>query len=233
MLPWLLGLMVRRQAPGEAVYTTPGTYSWTCPAGVYTVSAVAIGPGAPGTGNFGGAGGGLGWANGIPVVPGNSYTVKVGASGEDSYFVDASTVRGGAASGRLTPGTYTGDGGGDGGNGGGTFTSTDDKWSGGGGGAGGYSGAGGAGGSYPGAPVGTTGAGGTKGGNSSGANGTGQGGGGSGLLGSGDVVVPTLSGTGRSYGGGGGGVHTGSSTPGLGGVRLIWGSGRSFPNNAS
>ena len=30
---------------GEAIYTTPGTYSWTCPEGVTSISVVAIGGG--------------------------------------------------------------------------------------------------------------------------------------------------------------------------------------------
>ena len=62
---------------GQAEYTTPGTYSWTCPAGVTSVCAVAIGGGGGGirytSGTYqmhGGAGGGLGWKNNITVIPG-------------------------------------------------------------------------------------------------------------------------------------------------------------------
>ena len=65
-------------------FTTPGTYSWTAPAGVTSVSVVAIGPGAT---NAGG-GGGLTWANGLSVTPVQSYTVVVGAGG---YTGDGST----------------------------------------------------------------------------------------------------------------------------------------------
>jgi len=65
------------QTSGQAEFTTPGTYSWTAPAGVTSVSVVAIGPGAT---NAGG-GGGLTWANGLTVTPGNSYSVVVGQGG--------------------------------------------------------------------------------------------------------------------------------------------------------
>ena len=65
------------QLSGQAEFTTPGTYSWTAPTGVTSVSVVAIGPGAT---NAGG-GGGLTWATGLSVTPGNSYTVVVGAGG--------------------------------------------------------------------------------------------------------------------------------------------------------
>ena len=45
---------------GQAEYTSPGTYSWTCPAGVTKVAVVAVGGGAAGasSGNRGGGGGG-------------------------------------------------------------------------------------------------------------------------------------------------------------------------------
>ena len=74
---------------GEASYTIPGTYSWVCPAGVAYVNVVCVGGGAGArtSGNSSafnstaGAGGGLGWKNNIPVVPGTSYTVVVGAGG--------------------------------------------------------------------------------------------------------------------------------------------------------
>ena len=37
---------------GQQAYTTPGTYSWTCPAGVYSVSAVCVGGGGGGAGGY-------------------------------------------------------------------------------------------------------------------------------------------------------------------------------------
>ena len=154
---------------GSQSYTTPGTYTWTAPAGVNNVSVVAIGSGSITSCcyNSGLGGGGLGFVNSLPVTPGNSYTVVVGAAasasiyrGSDSYFISRSTVLGGGAGvcyGNFSTstqrigrggGTWFGDGGGNGGNGGfrgfvnlgccGCGIS-----GGGGGGAGGYSGNGG------------------------------------------------------------------------------------------
>jgi hypothetical protein len=73
---------------GQSQYTTPGTYTWVAPAGVCSVSAVAIGGGGSSTG-YGsgtGAGGGLAWKNNIPVTPGQSYTVFVGSGGIQQNF---------------------------------------------------------------------------------------------------------------------------------------------------
>jgi hypothetical protein len=152
--------------PGEEEYTTPGTYSWTAPAGVTSVSVVCVGagggPAANTSGASGAGGGGLGYKNNIAVTPGASYTVVVGAGGTrvtsgtapaggESYFINTSTVRGGGGAGGIAAtngtragGTFTGDGGGNGGAGGSRNSST--TAAGGGGGAGGYSGNGGAGG---------------------------------------------------------------------------------------
>jgi hypothetical protein len=146
-------------APQQA-YTTPGTFSWTAPAGVTSVCVVCVGGGAGGKGTFpstgGGGGGGLGWKNNITVTPGQSYTVVVGAGGNsanttggNSYFINLTTVAGyggvsadrGAING--TRANFVGDGGGQGGAGAGNG---DNFVSFGGGGAGGYSGNGGNGG---------------------------------------------------------------------------------------
>jgi len=110
-------------AIGQQEFTTPGTFSWVAPAGVTSVSVVAVGGGGGGNhwafvcaGNFyhsGGSGGGLGYKNNVTVIPGTSYTVVVGAGGiknanqnisvqnypsaaGDSYFINTGTVRGGA-----------------------------------------------------------------------------------------------------------------------------------------
>ena len=159
---------------GQKEYTVVGTYSWTCPADVTTVCVVCIGGGGGSSageqtwngsnynGGVSGAGGGLGWKNNISVTPGQSYTVVVGdygaagtsttagGDGSDSYFIDATTVKGGGGDGGAVNigsstavaqgGDYVGDGGGNGGNGGGARTGNNGT---GGGGAGGYSGAGG------------------------------------------------------------------------------------------
>ena len=196
----------------QVAYTTPGTYSWTAPAGVYFVHAVCVGGGGSGsTDRPAGGGGGLGWKNKIPVIPGQSYTVVVGSggaavsasgiggppgiSGTSSYFISASTVMGGGGTGgglvagNAPGGTFVGDGGGNGGSGGITLGC---NGSGGGGGAGGYVGNGGNGADYycgltPGP-----------------AAGSGNGGGGGG----GGVAYGDTNGNGNfpSGGGGGGGV---------------------------
>ena len=161
---------------GQTEFTTPGFYLWTVPWGVTSVSVVTVGGGGGGSigwtghngfnGGVGGGGGGLGYKNNIPVVPGHTYAVQVGAGGRggikdpayynisgqgtnggNSYFISSSTVMGG---GGLTPlltgniggagGTYVGDGGGNGGAGGSSYAIFSVA---GGGGAGGYSGTGG------------------------------------------------------------------------------------------
>ena len=173
---------------GESVYTTTGTYSWVCPAGITSVSVVCIGTTDTwndGPISYGKGGGGLGYKNGISVTPGSSYTVVVGdKDGDtDSYFISKATVKGGGGN-SGTGGNYVGDGGGNGGNGGGYY--------GGGGGAGGYSGNGGAGGPQ------------TAGGSA------GSGGGGGGGAGLGTA-------SGFAGGGGGVGLY-GEGTSGAGGV---------------
>lgn len=143
---------------GTAFSMSPGTYQWTCPPGVTSVSVVCIGGGGATGSTFSGygagGGGGLGWKNNIAVVPGQKYTVVVGAGGQvgstnggDSYFINTSTVRGlggstGFGSAGGAGGTFTGDGGGNGGRGG----NYSGSGFGGGGGAGGYTGNGGQGG---------------------------------------------------------------------------------------
>ena len=217
---------------GQAQFTEVGTYSWTCPTGVYQISAVCIGGGGRGgiqefsSSGGAGAGAGLGWKNNISVTPGQSYTVVVGGPDYDSYFVNTSTVKGGKGgkaedSGTSTftggiGGNYVGDGGGNGGNGG-NSTGTD---GGGGGGAGGYSGNGGNGGSGGTGVSGANGSGGAGGGGSdgyfNGSPGPGGKGGGTGILGEG-----------ASGSGGIGNVQSNGQdgSPGSGGVATMFGGG--------
>lgn len=178
---------------GEVVFTTPGTYQWTVPAGVYSVNAVAVGGGAGVETGYGAGGGGLGWKNNIPVTPGDVITVVVGKGGdatttlatysgnryrvgEDSYFKSATLVKGGGgqlgAPAGANGGSFVGDGGGNGGTGSVS----------GGGGAGGYSGRGGGGGNGAGS-AGEAGTGGAAGGGGSSGSYRGGGGGGTGLEG--------------------------------------------------
>jgi len=96
---------------GEQSFTSPGTYTFYVPAGVTSVSAVAIGGGGGGgrparytdsgdpntivayspvpgslTGNFySGGGGGLAYKNSISVTPGQALTVVVGSGGGSTF----------------------------------------------------------------------------------------------------------------------------------------------------
>lgn len=216
-----------------------GTFLWTCPENVYEVSAVCIGGGGgaaggtganAGNGASGAGGGGLGWKNKISVIPGNTYTVKVGKggfrytvgasnvvadSGLESYFINSSTVSGGGGGGGRAQqniagggGGFVGEGGGNGGNGG--SRGGNSNIAGGGGGAGGYSGNGGNGGGTNvfggGSPQsGSSGSGGAGGGGAAGgAADTGGSGGGVGVYGegtSGNGGVSTLEDGGGGVGG--------------------------------
>jgi hypothetical protein len=236
-------------------FTTPGTYSWTAPPGVYSVSAVTIGgSGGTGAASRGSGAGGLGWKNNITVVPGQTYTVVVGAGGlaggtsapyfgGTSYFIDVNTVAGygagqggpgGEAGNSFWPGGWTGDGGGVGGYGmAGGYA---------GGGAGGYSGNGGNGGA--GSVAGTGAGGGGGGGGYASTGGSGAAGGGTGIYGQGNngagganvTTAPAGAGGAGSvnlvagsigYGGGSGGLNNSGNG---GAVRIIWGPGRAFPS---
>ena len=221
--------------PGQVEYTTPGTYTWTAPIGVYDVSVVAVGGGGGGSqddqgdGGNGGGGGGLGWKNNIPVVAGQTYTVVVGAGGSrdtdggagsnatgggNSYFIDTSTVAGlgggGATGNGGTAGGFVGDGGGNGGVGG-TGSSAD---AGGGGGAGGYSGNGGDGGNSN--LNGSAGSGGGGGGGGAGGDSDASGaGGGVGIYGQGaNGTAGVYNGVNGTAGGGGSGGQAGSANTG-------------------
>ena len=261
-------------APGEQLYTTPGSYLWTAPAEVTMVHVVCVGAGGymGGAGttqqpNTGGPGGGaLAYKNNIAVTPGQSYSVVVGnsvngGSGQDSSFTAGfgTCTAGGGIGGNFTyhpnggaGGVPSGvfDGGGAGGAGGNAPSSAG---VGGGGGAGGYSGPGGNGG-QGGTGIKTNGLAGSGGGGGGGAGAEGYqvlglAGGGVGLYGqgtsgtgsnvygqggSGGENAGTFSYFGGKYGGGGSGWNGGpSGLGGSGAVRIIWGTGRSFPNNAA
>ncbi len=95
---------------GSNTYTTSGSGSWTAPTNVTNVTVECWGGGGAGGGNNGnsnGGGGGGGGAyakkNSYTVVPGNQYAYYVGNygtgvangngnPGEDTYFVNSSTV---------------------------------------------------------------------------------------------------------------------------------------------
>jgi hypothetical protein len=224
-------------AQGQQAYTTAGTYSWVAPAGITSVSVVAVGGGAGG-----GGGGALAYKNNISVTPGSSYSVVVGANG---VSVGPNTgVIGGNSSFTASFGTMTA-GGGQAINGGTRSGTFDGGGSGGacadavgfagycGGGAGGYSGNGGNGG------YGTTGRPGAGGGGAGGDWPYGAGGGvgilGEGTSGStggqgGSGGTNASSSNAGTYGGASGGSPAGS-LGGVGAVRIIWPGGtRSFPS---
>ena len=194
--------------PGQALFTTTGTQSWTVPPGITEISAVVVGGGGGGGGGetgrnqgvSGGAGGGLAYGT-FAVTPGEVLTIVVGTGGaggtssNDGNAGNPSTISrgvtvllsgGGGGAGRerstatVTGGASTGTEREGGGAGGNSGGNSTDTGSGGGG-AGGYTGPGGAG--------GTTGAGsnGADGGGGGGATNSGQGygGGGTGLFGPG------------------------------------------------
>lgn len=246
--------------PSSQSYTTAGTFTWVAPAGVTSVSVVAVGGRGDTTGCVSG-GGGLGYKNNYSVTPGSSYSVQVGGSANSgtSFFVSSGVVAGFGTSG-ATGGSYVGDGGGNGGN----VSAI------GGGGAGGYSGNGGTGNLNI---TGGTGSGGGGGGGSgaltpcSGAY-VGSGGGGVGLFGQGangaggtSSINPTgggggsgggagtngqsfafveccvtyylaRGGSGGAYGGGKGrGCGPPAGSSGGGAVRIVWpGNTRTFPS---
>jgi len=184
--------------PGQ-VEISPGTTSWTVPAGVTSVSVVCIGAGSVGATGYGGGGGGLAYGNNISVTPGATISVQVAAQrlqstsstvSADTYFDSASVLvaYGGSTSGTGQNGGTTGGSaktaGNDGGTGGQQVSSWGSIYPGGGAGAAGY-------------VTGGANGGGGGGNGYSPSSGDGAGGGGGGT-----------STTGCRYGGGGGGSHT-------------------------
>ena len=108
---FLLALLFFAQANAQTTsvpYTTPGTYTFTAPSGVTSVTVECWGGGGAGGGAtyryYGGAGGAGGAyaTKVVSVTPGNSYTVTVGSggnggtgdgpSGGSSWFKNTNTV---------------------------------------------------------------------------------------------------------------------------------------------
>lgn len=104
-------IISQNAAHGKKIRTAVGTENWTCPAGVYVVYAIVIGSGGNGgSGNEycndygncenlrGGSGGGGAMCSGIcGVVPGTTYTIKVGG-GTSSFGAFLEAGGGGAGS---------------------------------------------------------------------------------------------------------------------------------------
>ena len=240
---------------GQSAYASPGTFSFTVPAGVTSIAVVCVGASAgagdASVGGSSGAGAGLSYVNNIATTPGETLTVQVGqgtayaqytgtniALNRFSFLNRSSTTLASAIcrinSGNLNVDSYFYEGGypgvGTGGTGGGGPF--------GGGGAGGYAGNGGSGNS--GSGTGQAGAGGGGGG---GAGlglyyagccqefGTGYGGGGGvgilgeGSSGAGGTVTNNGASNATSNGGGGG---SGGSSGGRSGVNGNGGNGGSY-----
>jgi hypothetical protein len=212
---------------GQSSFTSAGTFTFTVPARVSTISAMAVGGGGGGSyiWSYGaGGGGGTAWIAGLPVTPGETFTVGVGrggptwsyegsSPGDNSYLrrnsngidhiIGYGSGRGGANSAGSASGGFTFAGGSSGGGGRGGYTNW--NWPYAGGGAGGYQGHGG---DYNGGR-------GYGGGASAGEMhssywGT-PGGGGIGILGQGNDGYSR--GYGRGGGGGSGGGHGGDGEP--------------------
>lgn len=162
---------------GEQIYQSGGTYTWTCPGGVTSVSVVAVGPGQSSGDYVGGQGGELRYRNDISVTPGNNYTVVVGQSSPSSLGIGTSSSFDGATLSANSGGGGSGSGGTgyQGGFGGSRLNQY--TGGGGGGGAGGYTGNGGNGGNGGYYAAGTPGSSGVGGGGGGGGGGSGPSGG--------------------------------------------------------
>lgn len=240
---------------GEKEFVSAGTYQFVVPLSVRRIHACCIGAGGSFSGyaGDGGGGGGLAWANDIEVEPGETLTVKVGASAPSGG--DSSLERGGSFiikayggtryGGGFALGSGVSGGGGNGGNGGPTRSySSNSQYLGAGGGAGGYMGNGGnanQGAAGSGSGAGSAGdryrmsSGITLGGQPGGV------GGGVGIKGRGATgaqlpALETSPGRNGNPGSGGSGANFGGGNTrdgsGGGAVRIIWGITYSYPDNA-
>ena len=214
------------EAQTTVPFTTPGTTSWTAPAGVTSATVQAWGGGGAGggaTGNPAEGGGGAGGQYAIKVIavtPGNSYAVVVGAGGTsstgdggaggDSTFNGTSVVAKGGAGGAGAASNRSGGAAGSGSTAGGIGTTV---YAGGSGSSGDATNAGCQAGGAGGGGAGSGGAGGDASGNTGG-SGTANGGGSGG-----DASNSTIDGNpGSVYGGAGGGACAESRTNRSGGA---------------
>jgi hypothetical protein len=182
-------------------FTTSGT--WTCPAGVTSITVEAWGAGGGGglggssNGKGGGGGGGGAYTKNVvvSVTPGTTYTITVGTGGSAGAAGSASTATFGATVVTANPGQ-----------GGASFAS------------GGTGGAGGTAGTFSG------GAGATQNSSGSGGGGGGAGSGGPGGTAGGGTGIGQAAGTGTAAGGGNGGAGT-TANSGNGGNGNVYGGG--------
>lgn len=218
--------------PGQQQWTTAGTFSFVVPDYCYEIAGVGIGSGGSGaTGSSGdsytsggGGGGALTYHNAIAVTPGETLTITIGAPGYAISWTNGSGVAGAACT--IKRGATTlleargGLGGSNTGTGGPGGPATAPP--------GGVSYSGGTGGS---AVSGLFVAGGSSGKyTTNGATGTSA----ANLIPPSDGADLFGSSTGSTMGHGGTGVKGPNSGAGVvGGIRIMWGPGRSFPSNAA
>jgi len=76
------GKVLASISKGEHTYTSPGTYLFTPPNGVTSISVLVVGGGGSGgKGTNAAGGGGLAYLNNKTVIPGQSYAIVVGEGG--------------------------------------------------------------------------------------------------------------------------------------------------------
>lgn len=193
---------------GEATYVN--STSWVCPPGVTSVCVVLVGRGGNGVGGSGyyvsgGGGGALVYKNNVAVVPGTSYPMTVSSSTSSAFGLSAGAGGVGyigSESRSGSPGIAS------------TGGSPDGAFN------------GGSGATYSGSSEVAVG-----GGNAATYTAPGTNNGRNAGIG---VRLDGISGVGQ-YGGGGRSIKSGYGQPSLGqsgAIRIIWGSGRSFPDNA-
>lgn len=105
-------LMMAATVPprGQQIYGSPGTFSFVVPVGVISICCACVGPGGSAFTYIGsstildasGGGGAIAWTNNIPVTPGETLTVVIGAGGSENRteLRRGSTVLVAAAAGR-------------------------------------------------------------------------------------------------------------------------------------
>jgi hypothetical protein len=192
----------------EQNYTVPGTYTFVVPSGVSSISAMAVGGGGTGDdgrsgdgGGGGGSGGSAGYFNNLPVTPGQSITITVGAGGAVTSVKNTKAPDGAAS--LVTFGSFTMTA--PGGIGGSPYSASP--------GAAAPSGP-----SFVNTPGGVTTGGFPGGSGGAGYDGGGGGGGAGGLAGAGGNGANSLSGTATSGAGGGGGGGGTAGAAGTGGA---------------
>jgi len=87
-------------------FSTPGTYTWQVPAGVYWIKAILVGGGGGGGGGssaYGGGGGGGGqiWYIIANATPGESVSITVGAGGSGGTGGSSPTAGGNGGSSQI------------------------------------------------------------------------------------------------------------------------------------